>query len=54
VAPASNAAAPPSALSSDRARVVDQYDLGQATYAIMLAAADLGLSPLPWCIECPT
>ncbi|WP_018500782.1 nitroreductase family protein [Parafrankia discariae] len=29
--------------SDDRTRVVDQYDLGQATYAIMLAAADLGL-----------
>jgi nitroreductase len=27
----------------DRTRVVDQYDLGQATYAIMLAAADLGI-----------
>ncbi|HEY1705078.1 MAG TPA: nitroreductase family protein [Trebonia sp.] len=27
----------------DRTRVVDQYDLGQATYAIMLAAADLGV-----------
>jgi nitroreductase len=27
----------------DRTRVLDQYDLGQATYAIMLAAADLGL-----------
>jgi nitroreductase len=26
----------------DRTRIVDQYDLGQATYAIMLAAADLG------------
>jgi nitroreductase len=24
-------------------RVVDQYDLGQATYAMMIAAADLGL-----------
>lgn len=29
--------------ADDRSRVVDQYDLGQATYAIMLAAADLGL-----------
>ena len=27
----------------DRTRVVDRYDLGQATYAIMVAAADLGL-----------
>jgi nitroreductase len=27
----------------DRTRVLDQYDLGQATYAIMLAAADLGI-----------
>jgi nitroreductase len=27
----------------DRTRVIDQYDLGQATYAIMLAAADLGV-----------
>jgi len=27
----------------DRTRVIDQYDLGQATFAIMLAAADLGL-----------
>jgi nitroreductase len=27
----------------DRSRVVDQYDAGQATYAIMLAAADLGV-----------
>ncbi|HEY0532185.1 MAG TPA: nitroreductase family protein [Actinoplanes sp.] len=27
----------------DRTRVVDQYDLGQATYAIMLAATDLGI-----------
>jgi nitroreductase len=24
-------------------KVVDQYDLGQATYAMMLAAADLGV-----------
>ena len=29
--------------ADDRSRVVDQYDLGQATYAIMLAAADLGV-----------
>lgn len=27
----------------DRSRLVDRYDLGQATYAIMLAAADLGI-----------
>jgi nitroreductase len=27
----------------DRNRVIDQYDLGQATYAIMVAAADLGI-----------
>jgi nitroreductase len=27
----------------DRMRVVDQYDIGQATYAIMVAAADLGI-----------
>ncbi len=27
----------------DRTRVLDQYDLGQATYAMMLAAADLGI-----------
>jgi nitroreductase len=27
----------------ERTKVVDQYDLGQATYAIMLAAADLGV-----------
>jgi nitroreductase len=27
----------------ERSKVVDQYDLGQATYAIMLAAADLGI-----------
>ncbi len=27
----------------DRTRVIDQYDLGQATFAIMLAAADLGI-----------
>jgi nitroreductase len=29
--------------ADDRTRVVDQYDLGQATFAIMLAAADLGI-----------
>lgn len=28
---------------SDRFRVLDQYDLGQATMAMMLAAADLGI-----------
>jgi nitroreductase len=27
----------------DRTRMVDQYDLGQATYAMMLAATDLGI-----------
>jgi nitroreductase len=27
----------------DRTRVIDQYDLGQATFAMMLAAADLGV-----------
>lgn len=27
----------------DRTRILDQYDLGQATYAMMLAAADLGI-----------
>src|ERR1700759_4202351 len=27
----------------ERMKVIDQYDLGQATYAIMLAAADLGI-----------
>ncbi|MFF5297087.1 nitroreductase family protein [Paractinoplanes globisporus] len=27
----------------ERTRVVDQYDLGQATYAMMLAATDLGI-----------
>jgi nitroreductase len=27
----------------ERGKVVDQYDLGQATYAIMVAAADLGI-----------
>jgi nitroreductase len=29
--------------TDDRTRVVDQYDLGQATYAMMLAATDLGI-----------
>jgi nitroreductase len=29
--------------ADERSKVVDQYDLGQATYAIMLAAADLGI-----------
>ncbi|MCW2540092.1 MAG: nitroreductase [Frankiales bacterium] len=29
--------------ADDRTRVVDQYDLGQATYAIILAATDLGI-----------
>ena len=29
--------------ADERSKVVDQYDLGQATYAIMLAAADLGV-----------
>jgi nitroreductase len=29
--------------ADDRSRVLDQYDLGQATYAMMLAAADLGI-----------
>ena len=27
----------------DRTRLIDYYDLGQATYAILLAAADLGI-----------
>ena len=27
----------------ERYRVIDQYDLGQATMAMMLAAADLGI-----------
>jgi len=27
----------------ERSKVIDQYDLGQATYAIMVAAADLGV-----------
>jgi nitroreductase len=30
-------------VDDDHTRVVDRYDLGQATYAIMVAAADLGL-----------
>jgi nitroreductase len=29
--------------ADDRSRLIDQYDLGQATFAIMLAAADLGI-----------
>jgi nitroreductase len=29
--------------ADDRTRVIDQYDLGQATYAMMLAATDLGI-----------
>ncbi|SDS30613.1 nitroreductase family protein [Actinopolymorpha singaporensis] len=29
--------------ADDRNRMIDQYDLGQATYAIALAAADLGI-----------
>jgi nitroreductase len=29
--------------ADERTKVIDQYDLGQATYAIMLAAADLGI-----------
>jgi nitroreductase len=29
--------------ADERSKVVDRYDLGQATYAIMLAAADLGI-----------
>ena len=29
--------------ADDRTRLLDQYDLGQATYAMMLAAADLGI-----------
>jgi nitroreductase len=29
--------------ADERSKVIDQYDLGQATYAIMLAAADLSL-----------
>jgi nitroreductase len=30
-------------LADDHDRVLDQYDIGQATYAIMLAATDLGI-----------
>lgn len=29
--------------ADDRTRVIDQYDLGQATFAILLAATDLGI-----------
>jgi nitroreductase len=29
--------------ADDRTRVIDQFDLGQATYAMMVAAADLGI-----------
>jgi nitroreductase len=29
--------------ADERSKVVDQYDLGQATYAFMVAAADLGI-----------
>jgi len=29
--------------ADERTKVVDQFDLGQATYAMMLAAADLGI-----------
>src|ERR1700749_3000101 len=29
--------------ADERSKVVDQYDLGQATYAMMLAATDLGV-----------
>lgn len=29
--------------ADDRTRVVDQYDLGQATFAMMVTAADLGI-----------
>ena len=29
--------------ADDRTRLIDYYDLGQATYAMMLAAADLGV-----------
>jgi nitroreductase len=28
---------------SERYRIIDQYDLGQVTYAMMVAAADLGI-----------
>src|SRR6202007_3112003 len=40
---AAGAALVPPEPASARPRVVDQYALGQATYAIMLAAADLGV-----------
>jgi nitroreductase len=30
-------------VDDDRTRIVDQYDLGQATFAMTLAAADLGI-----------
>lgn len=30
-------------VDDERTAVIDQYDLGQATYAMMLAAADLGI-----------
>lgn len=30
-------------VEDDHSRVVDRYDLGQATYAILVAAADLGI-----------
>src|SRR5258708_40290258 len=29
--------------ADDRTRLIDQYDLGQATFAMMVAAADLGI-----------
>ena len=29
--------------ADERSKVIDQYDLGQATYAIMVTAADLGI-----------
>lgn len=29
--------------ADDRTRIIDQYDLGQATFAMMLAATDLGI-----------
>src|ERR1700753_1485279 len=29
--------------ADERTRVIDQYDLGQATYAMMIAATDLGI-----------
>jgi nitroreductase len=41
-APAAIALVVPEA-ADDRTRVVDQYDLGQATYAMLLAATDLGI-----------